>query len=118
MRDQWEFQYKVSEVKAAISKKRDYHEDRQEHWETSRDKAEAELRATGMEFREHCYTGGKTVEAVIDPERATYLQKCLHNVTRHEMESKKYSRWFRAFDSKNLDEVVTLVIGDIEYFDL
>lgn len=120
-RDSWEFVYSVKEVADAAEERADYHDDRVTHWRGERSEAERELREKGVEFREHEVTGGKNVQAVIDPERQAHLNACASKIRNHESLRDEYRGYARALVrqyEREHDALLELTVRDILYFGL
>lgn len=117
MRQSWKFQYRGDQVLAAAVKKLGYHQDRLKSWQEESLKADKDLRATGLEFREMAITGGARVDAVLDPQKQSRLNECRSKVTEHKTASEGYERWARVLTA-NQDQLLELDIDDATYFGL
>lgn len=115
-REDWTFQYQAETVRTAAQQKVGQHQERLDFWTLERDKAEAELREKGLEFREHDMTGGRQVQAVLDPERQAHLNRCTNKIDSHKRELADYELWVRALGTKR--GVLELTLDDIRFFEL
>jgi hypothetical protein len=119
-RDKWTFQYKCGAIRVAIETRLAHHKRRLESWQAQRKALEGQIKESGLDIREHGYTGGTNVEVVIDPTLAKHISKCNEKITLHRMKIEEFERWRAAASSWSgcEDDVEELDIDDVQYFGL
>lgn len=118
LRDSWEFEFSVGDVLKAAETKRIYHTERVEHWTEEREKAEADLRAAGVEIREHEATGGTQFTAVLDVEKTAWLNQCNRKLETHQLRAQQFDAWIYVLRSRPLFDSLKLQHDDVRFFGL
>lgn len=117
MRNDWTFNYPASEVATGAREKYAHHRERIAWWLDQQEAAERELRSKGVEFRDRDVTGGKRVEAVIDPELSRRLEECRQKVAHHERLADEYGAYLAVCEA-NFAVMLELSVSDVRWFGL
>ncbi len=118
-RRDWGFLYRGDALVSACDDRIAYHTARLAWWEAERDRAEADFRETGIEFRDREMTSGHRVDPVFDPEKQRRLGECREKVRSHTDDVREF-RCYRAglsLDSSR-DRNFTCTADDIAWLGL
>jgi len=118
VRSHWRFQYPVKLIAKAAQERVAYHSDRVQWWENQRDEAEKAIKNTGIQVRQHQFTGGKDVEIVIDPTLAKRLAECNDKVEGHRTSRESFECWERILTRSGNLETLDLDVDDVRHFHL
>jgi len=116
-RHQWSFEFNATELADAADRKIAHHTERLGWWNTEADAAEAQLRATGVEFREYSQTGGSRLDVVIDPGLSKRLSECKQKIEHHRDRLDEFTTYKAMFER---DPVATFQLDtdDVRHFGL
>jgi hypothetical protein len=117
LRREWRFGYLAGDLAGPAEGKAKYHREREAWWLLQREKAEAELRQHGVEFRDYPVTGGTQVQPVLDPARQARLNECLQKIKHHADLAAEYETYLRAF-RRSGDARLELDVDDVRFFGL
>jgi hypothetical protein len=117
LRREWRFSYAAGNLAGPAEEKAKYHREREAWWLLQREKAEAELRQHGVEFRDYPVTGGTQVQPVLDPARQARLTECMQKIKHHADLAAEYETYLRAF-RRSGDARLELDIDDVRFFGL
>ncbi len=121
LRDAWEFRYRIAAVLEAANGKLAHHQGRMQWWEGELNKADAELKARGFEYRENRTSIGSDLVIVGDPELAKRVRDCRDKISEHRSWTRNYETWVRALAGRaEIDPKaeLSLRIDDIVFFGL
>jgi hypothetical protein len=113
----WTFQYGAEVLGEAAKARQQHHEARLLFWETTKAVAETELRDSGISLRDYEVSGGKRIEAVVDPSLSNRYSEATERVDSHYFKLGEYDRYIRAFAASG-SKVFELTIDDMNYFGL
>jgi ribosome-associated translation inhibitor RaiA len=120
-RQEWVFRYRLAEVFAAAKERVEHHIARGEWWTKEGNKAEAQLRKRGFEYRERPTSYESEVQIVGDPELALRAAECRRKIAEHREQQMKYETWVRVLKRQTKRQAggeLELTINDIVFFGL
>lgn len=120
LREKWSARLPAKRVGLAASQRLGYHRGRATWWQNELEKAEADLRANGIELREMPITGGNRLQPMFDPQRQARVEECREKVRGHHQEADKYEAYVNALGiiGEHGDGTVEVDVADICYFEL
>ncbi len=114
-RSEWVFMYTAAQVAEAADAQHDYHTERMLYWRAERAKAEDDLREHGIEIVHHQVTGGSQSQALLDPEKAKWLQQCQSKMESHQAQAQKFAEWVNTLEAA-VGKELGLHQDDVAYF--
>lgn len=122
MRGEWQFQFKVSEILAQAQFRLNLHFERATYWKLELDRAEADLKANGIDIREavkmNSYSNSYQGQPVIDPERLTKVREAQAKLDEHSSLRELYLSWSNVLQQESPDRMLDLDIDDVRFFGL
>ena len=115
------FLYRPTEVLAAAKERLKHHKAREDCWTQEYNKAQAQLKKKGFEYRERSSSHEPHVQIVGDPELAQRVVECRGKIVEHRQHQKHYETWVRALKvkaSRQPKEDLELAINDVMFFGL
>jgi hypothetical protein len=116
-RNYWIAHCKVSTLRAAAKRKLAHHKQRWDHWNKELSKALKAVKGS-VEIRSHQVTGGVQNNAVMDPEKASYLNTCREKVETHQAQIRVFTSYVGLLSEMKDADVLPLNRDDAELFGL
>jgi len=116
VREDWTFPYTVEQVYKAANERLLHHQERLAYWEQEREDVRANIESGGISIKEFEVTGGKRLDAQIEPTLLKRLNEAQEKITKHQAQVISYDQWAIALSGRPGDDQLWLDHEDILYF--
>lgn len=112
----WTFPYTAAQVLQAAEQQRRVQGERIAFWEEELTRITAELKATGIEFREMPHTGYVQMEVVADQAMMRRRNDCITKLAQHKLSERRYWAFVQGLSRMDPEAEMALTADDIRYF--
>ena len=122
-RTRWKFLYSVNELGAAALEKRDFHQERWDHWRAELDAAERDLKENGIDIRA-AVAAGQTgssayrAEPILDAVMLKRITECNNKIAEHRGLTEDYALFARIMRREVSSATFELTADDVKFFGL
>lgn len=117
LRDEWEFEYRGSELSASAAKRMAFHAGREAHWDQVAEETEKEIHANGVKLTEQNITGGKRFVAELDVKLGDQLADARRRADAHRDVKEALEAYLLEFE-RTPSRVFSLKVPDLKFFGL
>lgn len=111
----WEFPLSVYEIRAAVDSQLAHHRSRIAWWQEQRDTAQNQLKTDGVSFRSYDHSGGRGVQAVIDPTISARIGDCERSIKNHQEKIDEYEAYAFGLGLKGDGELLNMTPDDLKW---
>lgn len=115
-RKDWRLHISIADLYTWAKEAVEYHETQVAWWREQQDEAERTLRSDGLTLRQQEVTGGRQVQAVLDPSLAQTLSLAEGKVAHHQKRVIEFLNWQDFFELGGENTMFVIGYEDVDYF--